>query len=79
MVNFVKRQISTETWTVSTFAGGAGIAGYIDGIGNANRFNGPFGIAVKSSGNVFVSDTSNQLIRKVTPSGSVTTVAGGVG
>lgn len=65
--------------TVSTFAGGAGSSGSNDGIGTAARFNHPTGLEVDPSGNVYVADTTNNLIRKITPDGTVTTVAGLVG
>lgn len=51
--------------------------GYREGIGNLARFSGPRGVAVDSSGNVFVAD--DHTIRKVTPAGMVTTLAGLVG
>lgn len=47
-----------------------------DGVGAAARFIGPVGIAVAPSGNVFVADTNNSTIRKITPDGLVTTLAG---
>ncbi len=66
---------------VSTLAGGgcAGctIAGYINAQGTSAEFFGPEGLAVDGAGNVYVSDTFNNLIRKIDPSGNVTTVAGG--
>ena len=61
---------------VSTFAGTAGAAAYGDAYAMGARFNAPQGIAVDGSGNLFVSDTGNQRIRKVTPGAFVTTVAG---
>ena len=66
----------TPAGTVSTLAGVAGAAGSSDGAGSAARFNGPSGIAVDATGNLFVSDTLNHTIRKVSPTGVVTTIAG---
>jgi sugar lactone lactonase YvrE len=66
----------TSTGTVTTLSGTAGASGSIDGTGNAARFNGPTGVAVDGSGNVYVADIYNHTIRKVTPAGVVTTVAG---
>jgi uncharacterized repeat protein (TIGR01451 family) len=56
--------------------GGGGSAGYADGVGTAAKFNGPNGVVVDASGNVYVTDGRNYLIRKITPSGSVSTLAG---
>ncbi|HEX8255357.1 MAG TPA: hypothetical protein VF846_19615, partial [Thermoanaerobaculia bacterium] len=70
--NHLIRKI-TSAGAVTTIAGGAGAAGSNDGLGLASRFNGPVGIAVDLSGNVFVADTSNHTIRKITPTGEVTT------
>jgi hypothetical protein len=50
--------------------------GSADGTGTAAQFYGPFGVAVDHSGNVFVTDTGNNTIRKVTPARVVTTLGG---
>jgi serine/threonine protein kinase, bacterial len=62
-------------YVVSTFAGST-TAGSADGTGTSASFSFPFGVAVDSSGNVYVGDTSNQEIRKITAQGDVTTLAG---
>jgi sugar lactone lactonase YvrE len=61
---------------VSTYAGTAGGPGSLDGTGSAALFNYPQGVAVDSSGNIFIADFANHTIRKVTPAGVVTTIAG---
>ncbi len=66
----------TSAGVVTTLAGTAGTFGSTDATGAAARFNEPEGIAVDSSGNVYVSDTQNCTIRKITPVGVVTTLAG---
>jgi len=73
--NAVIRKIATDG-TVSTFAGSAGATGSADGTGASARFNQPSGIAVDGAGNLYVADTFNQTIRKITPTGAVTTLAG---
>ena len=69
----------TAAGAVSTFAGTAGQPGSADGMGAAARFRTPRGIAVDGAGNVYVSDTGNDTIRKITPAGAVTTLAGVAG
>jgi len=60
---------------VTTLAG-SGATGSKDGKGTAASFFYPTGITVDTHGNVYVSDTHNNLIRKISPSGEVTTIAG---
>lgn len=66
----------TAGGVVTTLAGGAGVAGYANANGAEARFNFPFGVAVDGSGNVFVADAGNAVIRKITTAGVVTTFAG---
>jgi serine/threonine protein kinase, bacterial len=65
----------TPAGKVITFAG-SGTPGALDSEGAKASFYLPGGIAVDVSGNVYVSDTYNNMIRKITPGGSVTTLAG---
>ena len=64
-------------WAVTTLAGLAGSSGSANGTGNTARFYFPFGLTVATNGNVYVADTYNSAIRKVTPAGLVTTLATG--
>jgi sugar lactone lactonase YvrE len=69
----------TPEGRVTTLAGLPGSAGSADGVGNQARFWGPMGLAVDRTGNVYVADTFNNTIRKVTPAGVVTTLGGRAG
>ncbi|MGI9545534.1 MAG: sterol desaturase family protein, partial [Cyclobacteriaceae bacterium] len=69
------RKISPDGQVV-TFAGN-GTAGDANGIGVAAQFNGPWGLAIDIHGNLYVADTDNNKIRKISPEGEVGTLAGG--
>ncbi len=74
--NSTLRRIAVSSGAVTTPAGSPGFAGSADGAGSAASFNNPSGVAVDSAGNVYVADTLNHTLRKVTASGVVTTLAG---
>jgi len=69
----------TQAGVVTTLAGSPGVFGAADGTGSSANFNRPQGIAVDTAGNVYVADTYNHTIRKITPAGAVTTLAGTAG
>jgi sugar lactone lactonase YvrE/lysophospholipase L1-like esterase len=75
--NHAVRRVALDG-TVTTIAG-SGSAGFADGAGPAASFNSPSGVAVDASGVIWVADTNNHVIRRVTPDGEVTTVAGQAG
>src|SRR5206468_10278982 len=66
--------IGAATGTVTAFAG-TGIAGASD-VADSVSFNSPLGVAVDGTGNVYVADYENNLIRKITKAGAVSTLAG---
>ena len=69
----------TSAGVITSLAGGGnsgGAFGSANGVGAAATFNMPTGVAVDTSGNVYVADTGNNLIRKITSAGVVTTLAG---
>jgi hypothetical protein len=67
------RKISAGT--VSTFAGN-GVAGFLNGQGTSAELDGPGGITADAAGNLYVSDSTNHRIRKISSTGNVTTLAG---
>jgi sugar lactone lactonase YvrE len=69
------RRIS-PTGEVTTIAGLAGSAGSADGTGSIARFSYPMGTAVDAFGNLYVTDSNNNTIRRITAAGVVTTLAG---
>jgi hypothetical protein len=75
------RQINQfgTNWAVTTLAGTPGVIGSADGAGSAASFHSPQCIAVDSAQNLFVTDSLNFIIRKITPAGVVTTIAGNAG
>ena len=66
----------TPDGVVSTMAGKAVVTGHVDGVREEARFYGPTDIAVDDNGNLFVTEAVNHCIRKITPDGVVSTVAG---
>jgi hypothetical protein len=66
----------TNNVVVQTFAG-SDFYGYVDGQGTQTMFNGPLFIVADSGGNLLVLDENNDRIRKITPGGAVSTLAGG--
>ncbi len=73
--NHTLRRI-TPAGVVSTLAGSPGVPGSADGIGSAARFNTPGGVAIDGAGNLYVADVFNHTLRKVSPGGEVSTLAG---
>ena len=62
----------TTAGVVSTVAGST-VSGYVDGVGTVAKFNAPIGISVDSTGNAWVADRDNQMIRRVNTAGRVHT------
>ncbi len=59
---------------VATLAGG--VEGFADGVGSSARFNSPSGVVIDGQGTLYIADTGNHAIRRVSPDGSVATIAG---
>ncbi len=76
--NHAIRRIDSKG-TVTTFAGNLEGWGSSDGNASTARFNGPVGLAFDPAGNLFVADSFNHAIRRITPNGTVTTFAGKLG
>ncbi|NBV87018.1 MAG: hypothetical protein EBS01_12330, partial [Verrucomicrobia bacterium] len=68
---------SVYNWTL--FAGTVGVGGYNNATGTAARFQNPSGVAADKDGNLFVADYDYRVIRKITPAGVVTSIAGSAG
>jgi len=78
LLNFRVRKVSAATGTITTVAGN-GSSGYSGDGGsatNAQLSSYVFGVAVDAGGNLYIADTGNQRVRKVTSAGIITTVAG---
>src|SRR5207248_3254284 len=69
----------TSAGVVTTLAGTPGVIGSADGSSSAAQFFYAFAVAVDGAGNVYVGDTNNFTIRKITPAGVVTTLGGVAG
>ena len=73
--NYEIRKV-TSAGLVSTFAGSSAHQGSVDGLGTAASFSNPVSITIDKLGNLYVSDVGDNRIRKITPAGAVTTIAG---
>ncbi len=73
--NDAVREVMANGW-VTTFAGQLGVPGSMNGTGTNAQFDAPSGLAFDASGNLYVSDTGNNIIREITPAGAVSTIAG---
>lgn len=75
---FTVIEVKVIVYMSETFAG-SGVKGYQEGNGASAQFNLPEGVALDSKGNIIVADRDNHVIRKVSPTGEVSTIAGIVG
>ena len=76
--NHAIRKVSSAG-VVTTIVGQLGVSGSGGATGGTAKFDRPCGIAMDRAGNLFVSDTGNHTVRKITPAGGVSTIAGSVG
>ena len=76
MASIGTSKAATPLYQFKSFANGLG---QIDGPAGTTRFAAPIGITVDSTGNVYVADYGNGVIRKIRPAGAVTTLAGWAG
>ena len=76
--NQIIRKVNAASGTITTVAGTPGTSGYSGDGGPATsaELSLPYGVAVDSSGNLYIADLGNSLVRKVNASGTITTVAG---
>ncbi len=72
-------RVVTSLGVVSTWAGATGQRGSADGLGAAARLREPSGVSVGRGGNVYVADRGNHKLRRISPAGQVTTIAGQAG
>ena len=72
--NHTIRKHSVSTGLFTTFAGTPTVKGLMDGTGSSTLFNEPESLAFDAAGNLYVADTGNAAIRKITPAGVVTTL-----
>jgi len=72
--------VYTNPYTITTIASNIlNGNGYADGNGENAIFNQPSGVTVDTVGNIYIADSANNVIRKITSNGAVTTIAGKVG
>lgn len=76
--NFVIRKI-TPTGTMSTFAGTLGVLGGIDGVPGTGTFGSPSGLVADGNGNLYCVDSPSSTLRKISSSGTISTIAGYIG
>jgi sugar lactone lactonase YvrE len=74
--NVILTHSVTGTDAPVVLAGTVGVSGYADGATTSARFGAVAGMASDSAGNLYVADTTNQVVRQVTPAGNVTTICG---
>ena len=72
MISNLCAQSIYTPYAFTNFVGQPGVEGWLDETGTAGRLHTPHGVAVDPAGNVFIADTFNHVIRKVTPAGVMT-------